>query len=106
MIGAYKRTYICACMFLTMGKEILSVFMTYRMENVQLPPFKRRFGSILGIGSSGLNALDMANMLNGVCRAVARIIATTSQRHRKQSSEPTDNNGKNLHGVSETRTDR
>lgn len=73
--------------------------MTYRMEKVQLPPFKRRLGAVLGVGSPRLNALDMANMFNFVCRAIARIVATTSQHHGKQSCEPTDNNGRGLHCI-------
>lgn len=74
--------------------------MTYRMENVQLPPFKRPLGAVLGVGSSRLDALDMANMFNCVCRTIARIVATTSQRCGKQSYEPTDN-GKDLHCIQE-----
>lgn len=61
------------------------------MEKVELTPFKRRLGSVCCIGHSGLDALDMANMLDRVSRAVARRVAPTGQRRGKQSGEPAGN---------------
>lgn len=66
------------------------------MEEVELPPFKRRLGSVCRIGHSGLDALDMANMLDRVSRAVARRVAPTGQRRGEQSGEPAGN-GESLH---------
>ena len=46
------------------------------MEEVDLAPFQRSLGTVGSVGSARLNALDVANVLDLVGRAVAVIIAT------------------------------
>lgn len=70
---------------------------TYRMQKVELPPFQRCLGAIRSLRRTGLDALDVANMLDRVSRPVARIITTTGQRRGQQGDETADK-AESLHG--------
>lgn len=63
--------------------------LTHGVEEIDLAPFKGCLWSVCGIGSAGLHALDVTNVLDLVNRPVAIIVAT-SQCAREDSSNAAD----------------
>ena len=61
---------------------------THGMEDVELAPFERSVRAIRWVGGSRLDALDVANMLDVVDRAVA---AVASQCDRGRNGKTADN---------------
>lgn len=57
------------------------------MEEVDLAPFERAFGTCRCVGSARLDTLHVADMLDHVGRAIAAIMAT-SQSEGQEGSEP------------------
>lgn len=68
--------------------QITAATMTYRMKKVDLTPFQGAFGSVRGTGRTRLHALDLADMLDFVRRAIARVFAATNNTGRGEGDKP------------------